>query len=161
MTPTIGKRPLRRFPRSAGLLFGLGFGGFFDGIVFHQLLQWHHMVSAWYPIDTIENLEMNTFWDGVFHSATYLFLLAGLFVLWRSARLSHFKWSTRVLVATIFIGFGAFNMTEGFVNHHVLGLHHVNETVARGQRIFWDLGFLLWGAAMLAAGYVMLRRRHD
>ena len=31
--------------RNAGILLGLGLGGFFDGIVLHQLLQWHHMVS--------------------------------------------------------------------------------------------------------------------
>ena len=28
------------FPISAGILFGLGLGGFFDGIVLHQVLQW-------------------------------------------------------------------------------------------------------------------------
>ncbi|TIP73091.1 MAG: DUF2243 domain-containing protein, partial [Mesorhizobium sp.] len=35
----------RRFPTSAGILLGLGLGGFFDGIVLHQLLQWHHMAT--------------------------------------------------------------------------------------------------------------------
>ena len=34
----------RHFPASAGILFGLGLGGFFDGIVLHQL-RWHHMLS--------------------------------------------------------------------------------------------------------------------
>lgn len=28
-----------------GLLLGLGLGGFVDGIAFHQILQWHHMLS--------------------------------------------------------------------------------------------------------------------
>jgi uncharacterized membrane protein len=27
------------------LLLGIGLGGFFDGIVLHQILQWHHMLS--------------------------------------------------------------------------------------------------------------------
>ena len=31
--------------RIAGLLYGLGLGGFVDGIVLHQILQWHHMLS--------------------------------------------------------------------------------------------------------------------
>jgi Predicted membrane protein (DUF2243) len=75
----------RSFPKSAGILFGLGLGGFFDGIVLHQLLQWHHMLSSWYPVDTIENVEWNTLWDGIFHSSTYFFVVAGLFVLWLSA----------------------------------------------------------------------------
>ncbi|MCK1539441.1 DUF2243 domain-containing protein, partial [Bradyrhizobium sp. 176] len=39
-------RNSRSFPISAGVLLGLGLGGFFDGIVFHQLLQWHHMLSG-------------------------------------------------------------------------------------------------------------------
>lgn len=74
------------FPVAAGVLFGLGLGGFFDGIVLHQVLQWHHMLSSWYPITSIENLELNTLWDGIFHSATYVFVVIGLFVLWRRAR---------------------------------------------------------------------------
>ena len=71
----------RRFPVSAGILFGLGLGGFFDGIVLHQVLQWHHMLSGWYPITDLASLELNTRWDGVFHSTTYLFVIAGLFLL--------------------------------------------------------------------------------
>jgi hypothetical protein len=34
------------FPVSAGILFGLGLGGFFDGTVLHQVLQWHHMLTS-------------------------------------------------------------------------------------------------------------------
>jgi uncharacterized membrane protein len=53
------------FPTSAGILFGLGLGGFFDGIVLHRILQWHHMItSAGYPPDSVENLKFNTFWAG-------------------------------------------------------------------------------------------------
>jgi uncharacterized membrane protein len=39
----------------SGLLYGLGLGGFVDGIVLHQILQWHHMVSdvSRYPVNTI------------------------------------------------------------------------------------------------------------
>jgi uncharacterized membrane protein len=156
----IERRPIRSFPLSAGLLLGLGLGGFFDGIVLHQLLRWHHMLSSWYPITSIENLEINTFWDGVFHSGTYVFVLAGLFILWRSGRLSHFRWSTGYLVATLLIGFGTFNLVEGIIDHQVLGLHHVNETVLRGEWLFWDLVFLGWGGAMIAIGVLLMRRHH-
>ncbi len=34
---------------SAGLLLGIGMGGFVDGIVFHQLLQTHSMLSGVRP----------------------------------------------------------------------------------------------------------------
>jgi uncharacterized membrane protein len=149
-----------RFPISAGVLFGVGLGGFFDGIVLHQLLQWHHMISSWYPINTIENLELNTFWDGVFHSATYMFVLVALFILWRASRLSHFKWSTRTFAGTLLIGFGIFNVIEGAVDHQILGLHHVNETVARSSWLLWDVGFLVWGGAMVAGGFLLMKRSH-
>ena len=146
------------FPAAAGVLFGLGIGGFFDGIVLHQILQWHHMASsAGVPSDTVEGLRLNTVFDGLFHAATYIFVVAGLAVLWRSARRRHLRWSSRLLVGTLLMGFGLFNLVEGLVDHHLLGLHHVNETVPRAQWIWWDLGFLAWGAAMLAGGYALWR----
>jgi uncharacterized membrane protein len=46
-------------------------GGFFDGIVLHQLLQWHHVVSRVYPPVDPESLRQNAFWDGIFHSGTF------------------------------------------------------------------------------------------
>jgi uncharacterized membrane protein len=146
------------FPVSAGIFFGLGLGGFFDGIVLHQLLQWHHLVTAaGYPPDSLENLKINTFWDGLFHALTYVFVAIGLGLLWRAARRTHLRWSSKLLLGTLLIGFGLFNLVEGLVNHQLLGLHHVNETVPREQWIYWDLGFLVWGAAMLVAGWLLLR----
>jgi uncharacterized membrane protein len=60
------------------------------------------------------------------------------------------------------IGFGLFNLVEGVVNHHLLGLHHVNETVPRETWVYWDIGFLVWGGLMLFAGWVLLRQgRHE
>jgi uncharacterized membrane protein len=145
----------RHFPTRAGIFFGLGLGGFFDGIVLHQLLQWHHMLSSWYPVNTLENLELNTRWDGIFHTATYVFVLTGLFLLWRAAQRQHLYWSSRLLIGTMLMGFGGFNLIEGIVNHHVLGIHHVNETVARDHWLLWDIGFTVSGVVMLAAGWLL------
>lgn len=150
------------FPVAAGILFGLGLGGFFDGIVLHQVLQWHHMLSGWYPIVDLESLRLNTLWDGIFHSATYVFVVLGLFVLWRHARRRPLNgsdrplWSNRLLAGSLLVGFGAFNLVEGIVDHHILGIHRVNETVADSARLAFDLGFLAWGAAMLAGGWVLM-----
>jgi uncharacterized membrane protein len=146
------------FPTAAGVWFGLGLGGFFDGIVLHQVLQWHHMfTSAGHPADTLAALEFNTFWDGIFHAATYVFVVVGLVLLWRHASRRHVAWSSKLLAGTLLIGFGAFNVVEGLIDHHLLGLHHVNETVPPAQWLYWDLGFLAWGAAMLAIGWALLR----
>ena len=146
------------FPSSAGILLGIGLGGFVDGIVLHQILQWHHMVtSAGYPPDSVRNLELNTLLDGLFHAATWIFTVAGIAILWRQAKRTHVRWSTRLLAGTMLIGFGGFNVVEGLVNHQLLGLHHVNETVPQAQWIYWDLGFLAWGAAMFLAGWALKR----
>ncbi len=56
------------------------------------------------------------------------------------------------------IGFGAFNVVEGLIDHQLLGLHHVNERVDPRYRLAWDLGFLFWGLAMLVGGWVILAR---
>ncbi|MBV9981120.1 MAG: DUF2243 domain-containing protein [Bradyrhizobium sp.] len=68
---------VRKFPVSAAVLLGLGLGAFFDGIAFHRLLQWHHMLSSWYALNSIDNVGLNTTWDGIFHSAGYVLVLAG------------------------------------------------------------------------------------
>jgi uncharacterized membrane protein len=148
------------FPRSGGILLGIGLGGFFDGIVMHQLLQWHHMLtSAGFPANSVDNLKIDTFWDGAFHFGTYACVFAGLVVCWRAARRNPVVWPVRVLLGTILMGFGLFNLVEGLVDHHLLHLHHVNETVARELWVYWDVGFLLWGAAMLIGGWALAGRR--
>ena len=158
LPPDPGQHDPGRFPVAAGILFGLGLGGFFDGIVLHQVLQWHHMLtSAGYPPDSVENLEINTFFDGLFHLATYVFVVLGLAALWRTAHRAHLWWSGKLLLGTLLIGFGLFNLVEGVADHHLLGIHHVNETVPREQWIWWDAGFLVWGAAMVLGGSALYR----
>jgi uncharacterized membrane protein len=147
----------------AGLLLGIGLGGFFDGIVLHQMLQWHHMLSSQgnYPVDTIAGLRVNVLWDGFFHAATYVATVIGLFLLWSVARRPHAPWSTRLLIGLLLMGWGSFNLVEGAIDHHLLGIHHVNETVPIEQQPWWDLGFLAWGAIMLGVGWALARAGED
>ena len=154
----VANTPDRSFPAAAGILFGLGLGGFFDGIVLHQILQWHHMLtSAGYPATSVDNLEINTLWDGIFHASTYVFVVLGLILLWRTAHRVHLWWSGRLLIGTLLMGFGIFNLVEGIVDHQILGLHHVNETVPASQWLYWDIGFLVWGALMLIGGWALYK----
>jgi uncharacterized membrane protein len=149
--------PDRKFPVGAGVLLGLGLGAFLDGIVFHQLLQWHHMLSGWYPLNTIDNIKLNTTWDGIFHSLAYVLVLAGLFAIWQRGRKSELMWSNRQLLGTLLLGWGIFNLVEGTLDHEILRVHQVNETVAAEHRTYWDIAFLLWGAAMTVMGATMTR----
>lgn len=141
----------------AGVLFGLGLGGFFDGIILHQVLQWHHMLTSTgdHPATTVGGLETNTLWDGFFHLATYAMTIAGLALLMieLSDRSSASPWSARTFAGAVLIGWGLFNLVEGIVNHHILGIHHVRTDTS--NQLLWDLGFLAWGALMVAVGWIL------
>jgi uncharacterized membrane protein len=146
-------------PTAGLVLLGLGLGGFFDGIVLHQLLQWHHMgTSAGFPPDSVENLRLNTLWDGMFHAVTWLMTLAGLLLVWASARRRHVRWPAKLLAGGLLLGWGLFNTVEGLIDHHLLGIHHVNEAAPPEQWLLWDLGFLAWGLAMAAGGWLLMKR---
>jgi uncharacterized membrane protein len=137
-----------------GLLLGIGLGGFFDGILLHQILQWHHMLTSEgsYPATTVAGLEVNTLWDGLFHTATYIATLAGLVIL--AARVkSGLVLSTRMLLGLLLAGWGTFNLVEGVVDHHILGIHHVKADVP-----VLDLAFLALGAVLLLGGLALARR---
>jgi uncharacterized membrane protein len=155
-TVLVQENPPLRPVLIAGIVLGIGLGGFFDGIVFHQLLQWHHMLTSHgdYPMNTVPGLEVNTTWDGIFHSATWITTVVGLALLWRAERLYDIRWSF-VLLGAIVMGWGGFNLVEGIVDHEILGIHHVRDDL--GGPIEWDLGFLAWGALFLLGGYAITR----
>ena len=138
-----------------GVFLGLGLGGFFDGIVIHQILQWHHMVSSEYLPNTVRNLRINTLADGLFHAMTYVFTLLGLFLLWSGTRGQHVTWRTSALIGTLLFGWGLFNVVEGLIDHQILGVHHVRPGP---YQFAYDIGFLIWGAVMLLFGWGLMRR---
>ncbi|MGI8800688.1 MAG: DUF2243 domain-containing protein [Solirubrobacteraceae bacterium] len=149
------QRERRRFT-TAGVLLGIGFGGFVDGIVLHQILQWHHMLTSEgdFPATTVAGLETNTLSDGLFHAATWAFALAGVLMLTRAMR-NGYRGAARHLLGLMLAGWGAFNLVEGIVDHHVLRIHHVRSGDAE---LAYDLGFLVLGAALVAAGLLLARR---
>ena len=137
------------------ILLGLGLGGFFDGIVLHQILQWHHMLSAHTPPNSLASLELNTLADGLFHAATWVFTMSGVLLIWGGLRNgASLGWSR--LVGGMLAGWGAFNVVEGLVDHHLLRVHHVRPGP---HELLYDIGFLVWGGIMLAAGMFLLRNR--
>jgi uncharacterized membrane protein len=143
-------------PRTSGLLFGLGLGGFVDGIVLHQILQWHHMVSAETPPTTLAGLETNTLADGFFHLATWVCVVAASITsisAWRQGRLAP---SYSFHFGLVLVGWGIFNLVEGLVDHQLLGVHHVRDDL--GAPLSWDLGFLASGVLLIGAGWLLHRR---
>lgn len=90
--------------RAAGLTIGMGMGGFFDGIVSHQILQVHNMLSARVPTDTLVGAKVNMVWDGVFHAAVWVLTAVGIALLWRAVRRSDAILSTQALVGVMLMG---------------------------------------------------------
>ncbi len=145
--------------RQAGLVIGLGVGGFVDGILLHQVLQWHHMLtSAGYPPDSVANLQVNTLWDGLFHVGTLILTVVGIAMLWRVGQRRDAAWSGRVFVGAVAMGWGIFNLVEGIIDHHILGIHHVR---SGPDQLAYDLGFLALGAALLVGGWLLARARPE
>jgi uncharacterized membrane protein len=144
---------------AAGTLLGIGMGGFIDGIVFHQLLQVHNMLSAKYPTRGVEteqlvvNLEINMFWDGLFHAFTWCMTATGVALLWRAVNRKDVLLSTKVFVGSLLLGWGLFNLVEGIIDHHVLHIHHVMET---DNHLIWDLAFLGSGVLFSGVGLVLI-----
>ncbi len=139
----------------AGILLGLGQAGFFDGIVFHQLLQWHHMFTNVESSNTVAALELNTLGDGLFHLVDWLMTIAGLIVLWLAVRRDDVDLSTSVLIGAFCIGAGMFNIIEGILSHHLLQIHHVKPGV---HQLAWDLSFIGAGILSTIIGGVVLNQ---
>jgi uncharacterized membrane protein len=117
-------RPEARGLLLPGLILGVGLGGFLDGIFLHQILQWHHLLTSagGYSADTVRGLEANTVWDGLFHGMTWMFVVAGLALLWRKNQMGPMG-SGRTLVGSVLGGWGLFNLVEGVISHHLLAIH--------------------------------------
>ena len=155
MSDETTRRPLI----AAGTALGIGIGQIVDGIVLHQLLQVHNMLSAKYPtkgVDTetlVVNLQINMFWDGLFHVLTWTMTAVGLALLWSAVRRLNVPLSSRTLIGSMILGWGLFNLVEGIIDHHILHIHHVTETA---NHLLWDVAFLGSGVAMIAAGWMMI-----
>ncbi|MES2568867.1 MAG: DUF2243 domain-containing protein [Verrucomicrobiota bacterium] len=141
---------------TAGTFLGIGLGGFIDGILFHQILQTHSMLSARFPKTSIQNIEINMFWDGLFHAATWLMSAIGVALLWRAGAARQTPWSGTHFLGALFFGWGLFNFIEGLIDHHLLHLHHVVER--HGVSLF-DYAFLASGIIFLVGGWLAMR--HD
>ena len=139
---------------AAGIVLGISQAGFFDGIVFHQLLQWHHMFSSIKSDTTIAGLELNTIGDGLFHVFDWLMSLLGIFLLWRAGKRQDVPWSAQAFVGSLLIGGGGFNIVEGIIDHQILGIHHVKQGP---NELAYDIGFLAIGVRLAGVGWVLLQ----
>lgn len=135
------------------MVLGLGLGGFLDGIVLHQLLEWHHMLSGWYPLVSRHNERTNMIGDGLFHLLCWLLVVIGIVLLMRAGGVRG-PGARRRLVGGLIGGWGAFNVVEGIVDHLILGVHHVRQGP---HQLAYDLGFVALGGVLFLIGSIIAR----
>ena len=137
---------------------GIGLGGFVDGIVLHQILQWHHMLTGEHggrSMRTVAGLEANTLVDGFFHVATWVLVTTAMLLTLRAWQRRELAPPWRAHFGMLLAGWGLFNVVEGLIDHQLLGIHHVRDDL--GAPLGWDLGFLAFGALLVTSGLALAR----
>lgn len=140
---------------TGAVALGFSLGGFFDGILLHQILQWHHLLSG------LEQARLDIRFliltDGLFHGLMYVVAATGLYLLWTSTAPTPQSKNEPLLVRAM-IGFGIWHITDGVLSHWVLGIHRVRMDV--DQPLVWDLAWLaVFGLLPLATCYYLTRKR--
>lgn len=142
---------------TASVVMGMGIGGFIDGILFHQILQLHGMVSNKLSIDTFMGKAVNMFWDGIFHALTLTAVVIGFILLVNLLKRRNVNPSPKLALGGAIGGWGVFNLVEGIIHHQIIKLHNVNEYTMHPE--VWNLSFLASGIIFLALGYVLIYHR--
>jgi uncharacterized membrane protein len=139
----------------AGILIGIGMGGFVDGIVLHQMAQWHHMLSTVIPPHTMDAMRVNITWDGLFHALTWVITLVGILRLRSAAYARDPIPSAQAFTGQLILGWWVFNLVEGVIDHQLLGNHNVREVP---NYTVYNLTFLAVGGALLILiGWLLMR----
>jgi uncharacterized membrane protein len=142
----------------SGIMLGIGLGGFVDGILLHQIIHWHNMGSAVLPPSTMDALQQNMAWDGLFHLAVWVCTLVGVYWLLADVRRAQSFLSAPRFTGLLILGWGLFNLIEGLIDHHLLGLHHVRDLPQHVPAYDW-LFLLVGGLGFIGLGYLLYRRR--
>lgn len=141
---------------TTAMILGIGAGGFIDGIVLHQILQWHEMLSNKIPATDYLGKSVNMFWDGIFHAFTLLVMLIGIVLLWKLLYRKDINRSGYLLSGGMLLGWGLFNIVEGVIDHHLLKLHNVREIASNPEA--WNFGFLGLSVVLILIGIALTKK---
>lgn len=104
---------------SAGFCIGFALAGFFDGILLHQILQWHSLLSS-LEGDIFRDLRFRMMTDGLFHTFHYVIAAIGLWLLWRTREQFGSGGASGRYASSLLIGFGAWHLVDAVLNHWIL-----------------------------------------
>jgi uncharacterized membrane protein len=148
------RRVLVRKGAWSGYLLGFALSGFFDGILLHQILQWHHLLLG-VQSDPFQDMRVQILADGLFHVLMYLIAIAGIWSLWRG-RHSPDLITGRKVLSHMLIGFGVWHVLDAFVSHWFLGIHRIK--MDSPNPLLWDLlWFTVFGVIPLIVGSLLSR----
>jgi uncharacterized membrane protein len=138
-----------------GLLVGISLGGLFDGILLHQVLQWHHLLSL-VESQSVQDIRTQIMADGLFHVLMYVLACIGLLLLWRSNR-SHAQARSSALLGITLLGFGIWQFVDVILFHWIFRIHRIRVDV--DNPLVWDVGWMLvFGLPTAAASLWLLSR---
>ncbi len=141
-----------------GFCLGLAFGGFFDGILLHQILQWHHLLSGLEDRGgPFADLRFQVLADGYFHILMYAVAAFALWLMWRERSAFGQPNATRRVCSWILIGFGVWHAIDAIASHWITQIHRIRMDVA--NPLAWDIGWLVAFGVLPAALGLWLRRR--
>lgn len=132
---------------------GFALGGFFDGILLHQVLQWHHLFSL-VSGETWRDMRMQILMDGWFHVLHWVIAAFGLWLLWTAPPRGRAA-DKRVLGAAL-LGFSVWQFVDVVLFHWIFMIHRIRVDVP--NPLAYDLGWLItFGVTTLGAGLWLWR----
>jgi uncharacterized membrane protein len=139
---------------TASMVVGIGMGGFVDGIVLHQILQVHEMLSNKISATEYIGKSINMFWDGIFHFFCMAVVLIGIILMWKLLSRKDVDRSGNLFGGGLLLGWGLFNIVEGVIDHQILKLHNVIELAANHN--IANFTFLGVSVVMIIIGFLLV-----
>lgn len=136
----------------SGFLFGLGLVAFFDEVVFHQLLHWHHFYDK-------STTNVGLISDGLFHAFSWFATICSLFMFAHLKRIKSLYF--RRWLGGVLVGVGLFQLYDGTVQHKVMKLHQIRYNV---NLLPYDLTWNITAIILTLVGLTLLiktRKRSD
>lgn len=129
----------------SGILFGIGLIAFFDEVVFHQLLRWHHFYD-------LATTDIGLISDGLFHAFSWFATIGGLFLfadLRRRQAVQLKKWWGGVL-----LGAGVFQLYDGIIQHKLMRIHQIRYVDhVFVYDVIWNVGAII----MIVGGVYLIK----
>ncbi|WP_244094280.1 DUF2243 domain-containing protein [Jeotgalibacillus salarius] len=130
----------------SGILFGIGLMVVIDEVIFHQLLQWHHLYDQ-------STTSVGIIADGLLTSFGFFAAVFGLFMFADLRKKSATRWKR--WIGSVCLGAGGFQLFDGIISHKLLQIHQIRYGV---DILPYDIAWNLFALALIIVGAVIVKR---